>query len=308
MKGAFGVSNFKPIIPIDESDIAAARALRIEFARFWSTAQGEPEDIYDQFIALTPMAPGIATRESVSDPGPGWWCEPAEANADRAILYLHGGGYVVGHAGAYRGFVSQITARTHVSIFALEYPLSTQASLPVALNLAVATLERLASRFTSVAVIGDSAGGGLSFATVLEARRKHIPVSALVALSPWTDFTFSGASARDMAVGDPLLDPAYLRDCAARYLGSANPADPRASPLFSADLKLLPPTLIQVGSDEILLDDSRRMAAAIAGAGGHAEIEVWQGMHHVFPLNIQLASARRSLDHAAAFLAKHWIK
>lgn len=308
MNGTCDVDDFKAIIPIDENDIAAARALRMEFARFWSTTPGDPEDVYDQFIALTPTAAGIATRESVSDPGPGWWCEPADANADRAVLYLHGGGYVVGHADAYRGFVSQIAARARVPVFALEYPLSTQAALPVALDLAVATLERLASRFASVAVVGDSAGGGLSFATVLEARRKHIPVSALVALSPWTDFTFSGASARDMAVGDPLLDPAYLRDCAARYLGSANPADPRASPLFSADLNLLPPTLIQVGSDEILLDDSRRMAEAIAGAGGQVELEVWQGMHHVFPLNIQLASARRSLDHATAFLAKHWIK
>jgi acetyl esterase/lipase len=296
------------IVPIDENDIAAARALRIEFARFWSTTQGAPEDVYDQFIALTPMASGVTTRPSSDDPGPGWWCEPVHAEAGRAILYIHGGGYFVGHAGPYRGFVSQIAARARVPVFALEYPLSTQAALPVALDLAVATLERLASRFTSVAVVGDSAGGGLSFATVLEAQRRNIPVSAIIAFSPWTDFTFSGASARDMAVGDPLLDPAYLRDCAARYLGSTQPTDPRASPLFSPDLKLLPPSLIQVGSDENLLDDSRRMAEAIASAGRQVEIEVWQGMHHVFPLNIQLISARRALDHAAAFLTRHWAK
>jgi acetyl esterase/lipase len=110
---------------------------------------------------------------------------------------------------------------------------------------------------------------------------------------------------REFAIGDPLLDPAYLRNCASAYLGSAAPDDPRASPLFGAT-EALPPVLIQVGTDEILLDDSRRLANALERAGGTVKLEVWQGMHHVFQLNVaQLASARRALDTAADFVSSH---
>jgi len=111
---------------------------------------------------------------------------------------------------------------------------------------------------------------------------------------------------RDLAVGDPLLDIAYLKASADAYRGSIPVDDPRVSPLFTKDL-VLPPTLIQVGSDEVLLDDSRRLAVAAAAAGSRIELEEWQGMHHVFQLNTeQLASARRALDRAMAFVGRHW--
>ncbi|UQA59890.1 alpha/beta hydrolase fold domain-containing protein [Polyangium aurulentum] len=294
------------LIPIDDHDIAAARALRVEFARFWSTAEGEPRDVYDRFIGATPVAPGVATREVEEDPGPGWWCEPPGVVAGRAILFIHGGGYGLGHAGPYVGLASQIAVRARAPVFALEYPLAPEHKLPAALNLAVATLARLASLFASVAVVGDSAGGGLSFATVLEARRRGVPVSAVVAFSPWTDLGLSGASVRELAVGDPLLAVDYLRSSAAAYLGSAPVTDPRASPLFEVGPRL-PPTLIQVGSDEVLRDDSRRFAEAASGAGTEVVLEEWQGMHHVFQLNVrELGSARRALDNAAAFLERTW--
>lgn len=294
------------LIPIDVDDIAAARALRMEFGRFWSTAQGEPRDIYDSFIARTPLAPDVATREVADDPGPGWWCEPADAVPARAILFIHGGGYGLGHAGPYVGLASQIAARARVAVFVLEYPLAPETRVPVARDLAAKTLSRLAARFASVAIVGDSAGGGLSFATVLEARRQGIPVASVTAFSPWTDLSLSGPSAREFAVGDPLLDVGYLRASAAAYLGSAPVTDPRASPLFDADLRL-PPTLIQVGSDEVLRDDSRRFAEAASRAGTDVTIEEWQGMHHVFQLNTrELSSARRALDNAAAFVNKSW--
>ncbi|MDC8012773.1 alpha/beta hydrolase [Tahibacter soli] len=292
------------IVAIDDADVAAARALRVAFARFWSEAKGDARDVYDVFVAATPTADGIATRQAADMPG--WWCEPADAVAGRAILFVHGGGYGLGHAAAYRGFASQIAARAHAPVFALEYPLAPEATLGAALELAATTLARLAATFASVAVVGDSAGGGLALATVLEARRRGIPVAAVVAFSPWTDLSLGGDSARDCAVGDPLLDVGYLKASAAAYLGPAPATDPRASPLFDPDLALLPPTLIQVGSDEVLLDDSRRLAEYARAAGADATLEVWQGMHHVFQLNTrELASARRALDRASAFLATH---
>jgi acetyl esterase/lipase len=294
------------IIPIDDHEIAAARALRMEFTRFWSTTEGQPREVFDKFIAATPLAPGVATRQVADDPGPGWWSEPADVDPGRAILFIHGGAYGRGHAGAYRGLVSQIASRARAPVFALEYPLAPEATVGVALDLALATLGRLTSTYPSVAVVGDSAGGGLALATVLEARRRDIAAAAVVAFSPWTDLSLSGQSARDFAVADALLDVGHLRDSAAAYLGGAPATDPRASPLFDKDLKL-PPTLLLVGSDEVLLDDSRRLAKAASAAGSEVVLEEWQGMHHVFPLNVeQLASARRALDHAAAFLARHW--
>jgi acetyl esterase/lipase len=292
-------------IPIDESDIAPARALRVQFAKYWSTAQGERRDIFDEFIRATVAAPEIDVRSVADDPGPGIWCEPAGAQPGRVILFLHGGGYTLGHVDAFVGLMSQIAVRAQASVFALEYPLAPETALPVARDLAVKTIERLTARFSSVAIVGDSAGGGLSLAAAFEAGRKGILVTAVVVFSPWTDLSLSGDSARELAVGDPLLDVASLRNSAAAYLGAAPATDPRASPLF--DHGRLPPTLIQVGSDEVLRDDSRRFAEAASKRGTDVLLEEWQGMHHVFVLNgQQLASARRALDHAAAFLGRHW--
>jgi acetyl esterase/lipase len=182
--------------------------------------------------------------------------------------------------------------------------LAPESQLPDALSLAVATLTRLRGDYAAVAVAGDSAGGGLALATAIHAHRIGLEVAAVAAFSPWTDLSLSGASVHEHAIGDPLLDPAYLRESAAAYLGSASPDDPRASPLFGIS-DGLPPLLLQVGSDEILLDDSRRFAA-VENVGGTVRLEVWQGMHHVFQLNVeQLASARRALDTAGEFLSQH---
>jgi epsilon-lactone hydrolase len=169
----------------------------------------------------------------------------------------------------------------------------------------VATLQHLLTGHVAVAIVGDSAGGGLSLATAAQAHRENAKVAAVAVFSPWTDLSLGGASVREFAIGDPLLDPAYLRACATAYLGSAAPDDPRASPLFGVSAAL-PPVLIQVGTDEILLDDSRRFADALESTGGTVRLEVWQGMHHVFQLNVeQLASARKALDSASGFLSTH---
>jgi epsilon-lactone hydrolase len=293
------------VIPIDDDDIPAGRALRAEFSRFWSTARGQPRAVYDRFIAATPIAADITAEQVTDGPGPGIWVRPAGAAPDRAVLFVHGGGYGLGSVPAYIGLVSQIAARAGISFFALDYPLAPEAQVPEALDLAVETLRGLCSTHAAVAIAGESAGGGLSLATAARAVQERLDVAAVSVFSPWTDLSLSGTSVREQAVGDPLLDPAYLRASAAAYLGSAAPDDPRASPLFGVT-EGLPPLLIQVGTDEILLDDSRRFADAVASNGGTVRLEVWQGMHHVFQLNVeQLVSARRALDNAAEFLAEH---
>ncbi len=299
-----------PLIPIDDDDIAAERALRAEFARFWLTEQGEPRAVYDRFTAATPIAANVMVQHTMSAPAPGIWVIPADAAQDRALLFLHGGGYGLGSAASYAGLVSQIAARTRVAAFALDYPLAPESQLPEALDLAVETLDRMCGTHAAVAIAGDSAGGGLSLATAARAVQERLEVAAVATFSPWTDLSLSGASVRDYAVSDPLLDPAYLRASAVAYLGSAQPEDPCASPLFGS-VELFPPVLIQVGSDEILLDDSRRFALAVVNVRGTVRLEVYEGMHHVFQLNVeQLKSARTALDSAGEFLSSHlddWI-
>lgn len=288
-------------ILIDDAEIVAARALRSEFAHFWSTEVGSPRAVYDRFIAATPVAAGTDVQSADS----GIWVRPEGAGSEHALLFVHGGGYGLGSPSAYVGLVSHLACHAGVPALLLDYPLAPEAQLPDALNVAVDVLGRLARDHRGVVVAGDSAGGGLTLATLTQACRLGLDVAAAVVFSPWTDLSLRGDSVRAQAVGDPLLDPAYLRASAAAYLGGADPEDPRASPLFGVNGEL-PPLLIQVGSDEILLDDSRRYATAVAEAGGTVRLEIWQGMHHVFQLNIeQLASARRALKGAGDFLAGH---
>jgi acetyl esterase/lipase len=157
-----------------------------------------------------------------------------------------------------------------------------------------------------VAVVGDSAGGGLALATLASwcDSTDAMSVVAGVAFSPWVDLAFTGPSMTDPNVEDPLLRQEFLRDFAHKYLGEADPRDPRASPLFG-HVAGLPPLLIQVGTDERLLDDARQFAEKAALAGVPVRLEIWQGMHHVFQLDVaHLQSSRVALDRAAAFLTE----
>jgi epsilon-lactone hydrolase len=158
--------------------------------------------------------------------------------------------------------------------------------------------------FTKIAIVGDSAGGGLTLVTLAElAKRRNEPAPvAGVVFSPWTDLALTGASLTDPTANDPLIGLDYIRDCASKVLGTVDGKDPLASPLYG-DFQFLPPLLIQVGSDEILLDDSKRYAERAAHAGASVQLEIWESMHHVFQLDVlHIESARRALDHAAQFL------
>src|SRR5262249_9066530 len=158
-----------------------------EFERFWQTAQGEPRDVYNRFIAATPIAAEVRIGPTTTDPAPGMWVNPAGAEPDRALLFVHGGGYGQGSAQAYAGLVSQLAARANVAAFVLDYPLAPEARLPAALDLAVETLRRLTASHAAVAIAGDSAGGGLALATAARAVQERLKVAAVAAFSPWTD-------------------------------------------------------------------------------------------------------------------------
>jgi epsilon-lactone hydrolase len=286
--------------PLSNADRDALPALHDMFRRFWSSplAKAAPRVAYDAFFATTPPLADVALHPSADPALPGWLCAPTNPVDDQALLYLHGGAYVMGTAPAYRGFVSQIAARTRRATFILEYPLAPETALPVAIDLAVAAIARLRERFGKVGVIGDSAGGGLTLATLAQTDR----ACAAVVFSPWTDLTFGGASLRERASSERLLDENALREAARGYIGDAAADDPRASPLLDIPVTLAP-LLIQVGADEILYDDALRYAQRAQARGHDVTLQEWTGMHHVFQQNVeQLEAARHALDLAADFM------
>jgi epsilon-lactone hydrolase len=292
-------------VRISAAERERERILRQRFADFWATARGEPRAIYDDFTSTSPITDDVIFA-AVDDSGVrGWWVRPREAGPGRAILFLHGGGYVQGSAKAYRGFVSQIVSRARIPALVIDYPLAPEATLPAAPDAAKAAWRWLGAQgFEQIAVVGDSAGGGLTLVTLSQLTKNHHDVAPIagVVFSPWTDLAFTGASMKDPAVVDPLIGYDYLQACARQYLDGADSHNPLASPLFG-DLRRLPPLLIQVGTDERLLDDARQYAERATQAGVSAELEIFEGMHHVFQLDVaHLDSSRVALDRAARFL------
>jgi monoterpene epsilon-lactone hydrolase len=294
------------MFPLAAEERDREKALRAQFVQFWSTATGDPRTVYDTFISATPFAEGVSCEQVEAASVRGWWVRPSVAERDGVILYLHGGGYVGGSAKAYRGFASQLASRTRRPVFVLDYPLAPEATLPAAPDAVLAAYEWLrAIGSQRIVFAGDSAGGGLALVTLGRLAHAPRPSAAIagLAFSPWVDLAFTGASMKDAHVEDPLLTYEYLQAGARMVLGGADSRDPLASPLYG-DLSRLPPLLIQVGSDERLLDDARQYAERAAGAGSPVRLEVWEGMHHVFQVDVaHLRTSGVALDRAAAFLA-----
>jgi epsilon-lactone hydrolase len=214
------------------------------------------------------------------------WVEPTQFTEDRVFLYLHGGGYCICSLDTHRGLMARLALAGRLRVLGPEYRLAPEHPFPAALEDAL-----LAYRFLlhegipaeHIVIGGDSAGGGLTVATALSLRDAGEPLPAgLVLLSPWTDLTLSGQSmitrkAQDPIFGNESGGPRY----GLAYIGNELATHPLISPLFG-ELHGLPPTLIHVGSDEILLDDSTRLAEKMEAAGVRVHLKIWEGMWHVF--------------------------
>jgi epsilon-lactone hydrolase len=284
-------------------DAATMRALRAELARHPILAFGPA--IRPIFAALMQETPTAAVSYEEAEVGGvrGWWCRPPDAAPRTALLYLHGGAYVAGSAFAFRHFAGQIAVRAKTAAFVADYRLAPEQPFPGAVTDAHAAYRGLVEAgFARIALAGDSAGGGLTLAllSLTRSEPEQRPVAA-VTFSPWADLALTGDSMTTRAAADPLLRREALDDAAGLYVGAGDRRDPLASPLFG-DLAELPPVLVHVGEDEILLDDSRRLAAR----SGAVELHVWQGMVHVFPASVAtLQAAREALDHVGGFLQRH---
>jgi monoterpene epsilon-lactone hydrolase len=263
---------------------------------------------FDAIMVEVPSAPGVTYEAETIGGVPGWWCRPTAAAKGAAILYLHGGGYVVGAAEAYRHFVGQIATRARIAAFVPHYRLAPEFTFPAAVEDAQAAYAGLiAHGVENIALAGDSAGGGLALTLLSLATDKArvasgtIPKGAAV-ISAWTDLGLTGESMTTRAEADPLSTPASLAALARLYLGNRGAGDPLASPLYG-DLAGLPPVRMHVGEDDVLLDDSVRYGKRFEEEGGTIEVHTWQGMIHVFPSNIALLkAAEEALKNIGDFL------
>lgn len=237
---------------------------------------------------------------------PGEWVIPAGAGTERVVYYLHGGAYNAGSTRSHRALAANIAAAARARALVIDYRLAPEHPYPAALEDAIAAYQWLLEKnipTKNIVVAGDSAGGGLTIALLVALRERGLPLpAAAVVMSPWTDLTASGESWQNNAHQDYLINARRLKEAARLYLQNAQPHEPLASPLY-ADLQGLPPLLIQVGSEEILLSDSTRLAENARRAGVEVTLEVWEGMQHVwhFAANI-LPEARQAIEKIGQFI------
>src|SRR5262245_27539796 len=243
----------------------------------------------------------VEEEPTVASGVPGYWFTPKGAHADRALLYLHGGGYVMGSVATHRSLVGRIAGAAGIRCLALDYRLAPEHPFPAAIEDACAAYRGLLVQGiapSALAIAGDSAGGGLALGCLVALRDAGDPLpAAAVCLSPLADLELSGASV-SAGIDDPLVDRDGTRMMVAAYLQGADPRDPRASPLH-ADFAGLPPLWIEVGTREILLDDAVRVARRARAAGVEVALERGDGLTHAWQLNPQLPEARESVARLA---------
>jgi monoterpene epsilon-lactone hydrolase len=294
-----------PLDPGDAPIAAAARAATkaVKGVRLGVDGRGQ----YDGFMESVASADGLTVEKGAVGGVEGVWVRPPQARSDEAILYLHGGWFNFGSAWAYRNFVGHIAKRARANAFIVGYRLAPEHPFPTAIDDALAGYRALgALGIRRIAVVGDSAGGNLSLALasriIGDANPTPATLVGVVAFSPVTDLTLSGASYETRAEADPLFTRAQVADLVAAYLGGADPKLPTASPL-NANLSGLPPIRIHVGDDEVLLDDSLRYGERAIAAGVDARVNVWMGLAHGFVVNVgRLKAAGTALDDVGAFV------
>ena len=240
---------------------------------------------------------------------PAEWIVAPEAAEDRVVLYLHGGGYVMGSINTHRAMIARISRAAKAKALALDYRLAPEHPFPAAVEDATAAYRWLLAQGykpNKIAIAGDSAGGGLTLATLLALRDAKTPLpAAAVPISAWSDMEGTGASVQTRAAIDPMVGIAGLLDMGKKYVGSGDPKNPLASPLHG-DYRGLPPILLQVGDAEILLDDSTRVAEKAKAAGVKVDLEVWPEMVHVWHVYAKLLpEAQQAIDRMGQYIQEH---
>lgn len=252
---------------------------------------------------LAAPAAGMKWEEFTLEGMPAAWMRLERPHRHRrCILYCHGGGYTSGNLGYSRVLASKLVKATGLDVLSFEYRLAPEHPFPAAVEDGFRAWDRLmylGYGARDVVLAGDSAGGNLALVLCHELKRQgRMLPGALLLMSPWTDMTASGASYSERSEADPILTNEYISAVRDAYTAGADPAQPWFSPLFG-DFAGFPPTLVQVGTHEILFSDSEQLAERMRAAGAECRLEVWEGMWHVFQMapSKKAASAMESMAH-----------
>lgn len=264
---------------------------------------------YERIMSVLPMDDDIETERVGVNGIPAEWISAPESEKDRVILYLHGGGYLFGSARTHRVMLAHMARAAKAQVLALDYRLAPEIPFPAPVEDSVSAYQWLLGQgFASekISFGGDSAGGGLVVAALVALRSVGEPMpAAAVCISAWADMESTGASQATNAEADPSVSKERLLKIAKVYLAGKDPRAPLASPIH-ADLTGLPPLLLQVGSIEVLLDDSTMLKDRANEAGVPVEMEVWEDMphvwHHYAPI---LPEAREAIGKIGEFVLRH---
>lgn len=275
----------------------------------WETAR---QSFGDQVEALFPPPAGTRIEMVDLDGVPTMLVEPMEIVDDRTLFYIHGGGYVHGALGAFRGLAGNYAARLKARVYMPDYRQAPEHRFPTPIDDVFRAYKAVLANGNDprrIAISGDSAGGAMVVTIMRWARDAGIPLPvAGVAISPWADLTHSGPSATTREGLDPVCGVEFLQQLARTFLGDALATDPDASPIF-ADVRRLPPVLIQMGENEVMLSGGITLAERLAEQRVRTTLEVWPGMFHVWhQLAGHLSDADEALDNAVAFLAREFAR
>ncbi len=257
-------------------------------------------------LRLPPPPPDVTVTDVVANGVPGHWVTPAEAIEDRHILYLHGGGYVMCSPRTHLGFTWRIAKAARARMLVIDYRLAPEHAFPAQIDDSLAGYRYLLEQGIAperIAIAGDSAGGGLTFGLLMRLKAAGLPMpGAAVGLSPYLDLTVTGETHYLHAKSDPMIPLPGVVYGGITYLQGRDPRHPEASSIYG-DAAGLPPTLIHVGSDEVLLSDSTRMAANLRAAGVPVEIDIWYRMPHVWHAFARyIPEGRAAIERIGTFL------
>lgn len=270
----------------------------------------EPVEIlrarYNQELARNLPPAGVSVSDIDMGGIPGALVVPETARGSRTMLYIHGGGYFSGGSAGYLGIAGQFAKRLGASVYVPDYRLAPEHPFPAPLDdveTAYAWLAADPARAGQIVLAGDSAGGAMVVSAMVRARQGGLPLPAGgVAISPWANLEMTGQSYVTRDGVDPLCTREILQLMARAVLGTTRPNDPDVSPVF-ADVRGLPPILVQIGESEVMLSDAIRLATHLADARVRTSLEIWPDMFHVWPVFAGLLpEADEALESAATFL------
>jgi acetyl esterase/lipase len=286
----------------------------IKQLRQFQASQAEPsvEEMREglELLASLQKLPQSVKCEPVNAGGvPAEWITTPGVVSQHVILYLHGGGYTGGSIRTHRDLAARISRVSKARVLIIDYRLAPEYPFPAALEDAIAAYQWLIStegiRPDNLIIAGDSAGGGLTIATLVKLRDEGTALpAAAICLSPWADLACTGETMKSKAESDPFITPEGCKFMAEKYLKGVDPYNPLASPLY-ANLQGLPPMLILVGTSEILLDDSVRLAKRAKDAGVDVKLNIWKDMIHVFPAFAGFVpEGRKGIEQIGEFIQK----